>query len=198
MPITSKDLDFLKNKHGLHSSWAVWAEETNRPKSNMGDLSFFENESILKILNPNIIIVAFNFSVDGKVLNPWENFHGENGEVYKLRYAIKNTPLWGAYMTDIIKDHVDPNADSVKNYLKENPEVILKNVKIFEDEIEDLNVNKPTLYALGKDVFKILNDHLSDKYEIIKLTHYGIPNTKELLVRFSIKIKRKQPHKLRN
>ena len=179
MPITSSELEFLKNKHGLHASWAVWADETNRPKSNMGDLSIFENDSVIKTLNPNNIIVAFNFSVDGKVLHSWENFHGENGEVYKLRYAVKNTPLWGAYMTDIIKDHVDPNSISVKKFLEKNPEVISKNVKRFKEEIKDLNVTKPILYALGKDVFKILNDYLSDKYKIIRLTHYGIPNNKE-------------------
>ena len=91
-------------------------------------------------------------------MRPWENFHGKNGEVYKLRYALKNTPLWGAYMTDIIVGYVDPKADTTMEYLKYNPNIVLENVKRFEKEIKDLNSDNPILYALGNDVFEILNN----------------------------------------
>jgi len=171
--------NILKSKYGLHASWAIWADETDRPKSNMGDLSIFDDNLILEDLNPNNILVAYNFSVDGKVLRGWENFHGENGEVYKLRYALKGTYLWGAYITDIIKDCVEPNSKLVSEYLEKNPEVIDKNIERFEAEINDLQVTSPTLYALGNDVFEILNKNLSDKYKIIKLTHYAWQRSKE-------------------
>lgn len=162
----------LKTKYGGHSSWAVWAEETSGPKSNMGDLKIFENEKILEVLNPEIILVALNFSVDIE-MKPWENFHGENGEVYKLRYALKNTPLWGAYMTDIIEGHVDPEAKSMMDHLTKYPEIVVQNIKRFEKEIKDLNSDNPILYALGNDVFEILNNNLSYKYKIKKITHYA-------------------------
>jgi hypothetical protein len=168
----------LKQKYGGHSSWAVWAEETDKPKSNMEDLSIFENIEILEVLKPEIILVALNFSVDIEI-KLWENFHGKNGEVYKLRYALKNTPLWGAYMTDIIVDHVDPSANSMMKHLINNPDVVIENIKRFENEIKDLNADNLVLYALGNDVFEILNNNLSDKYKIKQITHYASRINKE-------------------
>lgn len=168
----------LKKKYGGHSSWAVWAEQTDKPKSNMEDLSIFENKEILETLNPEIVLVALNFAIDIK-MKPWENFHGKNGEVYKLRYALKNTHLWGAYMTDIIEGHVDPRAQSMMRHLAKHPEIVIKNIKRFENEINDLNVDKPILYALGHDVFEILNNNLSHKYKIKKISHYGWKVSKE-------------------
>ena len=177
--ISKEKLIEIRKKYGLHASWAIWAVETDRPKSNMGDLSIFEDNSVLKQLNPNNILVAYNFSVDGKVLHPWENFHGENGEAYKLRYALRDTALWGAYMTDIIKDFVDPDAESVTEYLKENPQVLIQNIERFEKEVADLGVNSPRLYALGNDVFEILKTHLSSRFRIHKITHYAWQRSKE-------------------
>ena len=40
--INKQKFDFIKEKHGLHASWAVWVNEGDTPKSNMGDLSIFE------------------------------------------------------------------------------------------------------------------------------------------------------------
>ena len=168
----------LKKKYGGHSSWAVWAEQTDKPKSNMEDLSIFENKEILETLNPEIVLVALNFAIDIK-MKPWENFHGKNGEVYKLRYALKNSPLWGSYMTDIIVGYVDPNANTTMEYLRHNPNFVLENVKRFEKEIKDLNSDNPILYALGNDVFEILNNNLSNKYKIKKISHYAYRVNKE-------------------
>ena len=123
----------------------------------MDDLTIFEREDILDIINPEYILVAYNFSVDGRVNRPFENFHGKNGEVYKLRYALTGTPLWGAYMTDVIKDFIEPKAQNVKQFLDQNKHVKDANIESFCKEIEELNVNDPTLFALGNDVFDILN-----------------------------------------
>ncbi len=38
--------ELIKRKYGLHASWAIWGDEGNTPKSNMDDLSFFEEEKI--------------------------------------------------------------------------------------------------------------------------------------------------------
>jgi len=76
--LSIETFNYLKRKHGNHSSWAVWEEETNGPKSNMDDLSIFENEKILEFLNPKIILVPLNFSIDVE-MKPLQNFHGKNG-----------------------------------------------------------------------------------------------------------------------
>ena len=64
----------IKTKYCLHASWAVWEAQSDKPKSNMDDLTIFERKDILDTLNPNNILVAYNFSVDGKVNRPFENF----------------------------------------------------------------------------------------------------------------------------
>lgn len=162
----------IKTKYGEHASWAVWADQTDRPKSNMGDLSIFDEKTILDVLNPNIVLVALNFSVNVKKMRPFENFHGENGEVYKLRFALKDTPLWGSYMTDIIKDFVEADSGKVEEYLEKNPKIVKDNLDSFQEELKELKV-KPILVALGVTVKDILNNHLKDKFEIHDITHYG-------------------------
>ena len=92
----------IRKKYGYHASFAVWQDVANKSKSNMEDLSIFEKKEVIELLNPDIVLVGLNFSIDIQ-LEPLENFHGQNGEVYKLRYALKDTILWGAYMTDLIK-----------------------------------------------------------------------------------------------
>ena len=34
--------EFIKKKYGHCSSWAIWADEGEKPKSNFGDLSIFD------------------------------------------------------------------------------------------------------------------------------------------------------------
>ena len=98
----------MKDKYEFYSSWAVWANEGTTPKSNIGDLSVLDpdvNDSLLTSLNPNIILVALNIS-RGDIQYPLANFHDKRSEAtdYKLRFALRGTKLWGAYLTDIIKD----------------------------------------------------------------------------------------------
>jgi hypothetical protein len=138
----------------------------------MGDLSIFDEKTILDVLNPNIVLVALNFSVNVKKMRPFENFHGENGEVYKLRFALKGTPLWGSYMTDIIKDFVEADSGKVEEYLEKNPKIVKDNLDSFQEELKELKV-KPILVALGVTVKDILNNHLKDKFKIHDITHYG-------------------------
>ena len=43
--ITNEIFQLMKKKYQFYSSWAIWAEEGETPKSNIGDLS---------VLNPDI------------------------------------------------------------------------------------------------------------------------------------------------
>ena len=88
-----KRYNFIKDKYSLHASWAIWAKQGEKPKSNMGDLSIFDNDNILSELKPNIVLVGLNLSVDGVVLKPFRNFHGSGGGAYKIRYALNGTPF---------------------------------------------------------------------------------------------------------
>ena len=174
-----KRFNFVKEKYGLHASWAVWAKEGDTPKSNMGDLSIFENNKTLLELNPNIVLVGLNFSVSGVVQKPFQNFHGIGGGAYKIRYALVDTPFWGAYMTDIIKDFPEKESHNVVSYLRKNKSLVEKNIVSFEEELRDIGALNPTIIGFGNDSFNILKKNLGSKYNIIKAMHYSHYVSKE-------------------
>ena len=171
--IDKNRFNFIKEKYGLHASWAVWVNEGDTPKSNMGDLSIFEKDEILLKLNPNIILVGLNLSVSGVVLNPFQNFHGSGGGAYKIRYGLKDTDLWGAYMTDIIKDFPELEAGNVVSHLRNNPSVVDKNIVSFKEELKDIGASNPIIIGFGNQSSDILERNLEPGSRIIKLMHYS-------------------------
>ena len=191
--ITREKFDFILEKYGHWASWAVWAEqESNKPKSNLGDLTILDpqkNKSLLEQINPNVVIVALNFS-DGAVKFPLGNFHDNNpvGTAFKLRYALKNTPLWGGYLTDIIKDYDQKESGKVVSYLSSNKSIVRKNVEIFREELKDLGSERPIIMALGNAVYEILKSNLGEEYEILKVPHYASYINKEKYREFFMKM----------
>ena len=173
--ITREKFDFVKKKYGPVASWAIWAHEGKKAKSNMGDLTVLDpeiNKNLLSELNPNVVLVALNFSenVDHK---PFENFHaGGKFQDYKTRYAIRDSPYWGGYMTDIIKNHPEKKSKELVKYLKTHPDEVQSNVESFRQELRDIGVEKPKLVAFGNDVYDILKRNLP-KFEIVKIPHYA-------------------------
>jgi hypothetical protein len=94
--------ELIKEKYGHYASWAVWTDGKSKPKENVGELGVFEidnNTALLKQLDPNVVLIGLNIS--RRVQFPLGNFHdGRPGSMdYKIRYALKGTTLWGAYMT---------------------------------------------------------------------------------------------------
>ena len=164
----------IKKKYGNKSaSWAVWAEEGRTPKSNISDLSIFNDSHILKILNPNYVFVGLNPSVQDTDKDTWHNFHSKDTKRqndYKLRYALKNTKFWGAYLTDLVSDVEETNSNKVF--------VSDKNVKKFKEEIALLGV-KPVLIAMGDKVYKALVSCLKDNFTIVKIKHFSCYVSKE-------------------
>ena len=173
-----KKFNFIKDKYGLHASWAIWQKEGDTPKSNMGDLSIFDNDKILSQLNPEIVLIGLNFSV-GFIHIPFQNFHGKGGGAYKIRYAVKDTPFWGAYMTDIIKDFPEIESGNVMKFLRKNKSLVDENIASFEKELIDIGSVNPTLIAFGAHTYQILKKSLNNKYRILKAIHYSHYISKE-------------------
>ena len=170
----------IKNKYGKFASWAVWANEGLTPKSNVGDMSVLDpnvNKCLLTTLNTNVILIGLNFSheVTGNKILDWHNFHnpGQSSQDYKIRFALKDTPFWGSYMTDIIKEFPEKESNNVMKYLRVNTMLEEENIIAFRQEISSLGSDSPTLVAFGNNVFTILNKHLKSEFEIIKLIHYA-------------------------
>ena len=177
--ITTEKFKFIKEKYGLHASWAVWAHAGDRPKSNMGDLSIFGKPNIELELNSEIVLVALNFSVSGVVIRPFQNFHGTGGGAYKIRYALQDTPFWGAYMTDIIKDFPEKESGKMMSYLRKNRSFEEENANRFRKELQDLGSTISTLVAFGNDVFSILNRNFMGEFNVLKVPHYSAYTNKE-------------------
>jgi hypothetical protein len=63
--ISKEHLSEIASKYGEFASWAVWAEQGEKPKSNIGDMSVFnleQNPNLLNELNPDVVMVGLNFS----------------------------------------------------------------------------------------------------------------------------------------
>ena len=181
--ITREKFDFIKDKYGHFASWAIWTHEIETPKSNMGDLTVLNpdiNKNLLSELNPNVIMVALNFSKNVKH-KPWGNFHSNRPMAtdYKTRYALRGSILWGAYMTDIIKDYPEKESGNVVKFLKSNKAFEEKNAEIFRQELKDIGSKDPLLVAFGNAVFNIMKRNFSDKFKIIKIPHYAHYISKE-------------------
>jgi hypothetical protein len=173
--IDIQQFENIKRKHGSYASWAVWAEASERPKSNMGDVSHFKNKSVLSLLKNNVVMVGLNIS--RPVSEPFVNFHDPNPRAndFKIRYAFKDSTYYGAYMTDIIKFLEQVDSKNVMKYLKERPEIIDENLRIFREELHDLKATPPLILAFGKDTHKLVSENLNkNEYrKLIKLTHYS-------------------------
>jgi hypothetical protein len=175
--ISEETFNLSRDVYGRHASWAVWGSFGAKPKDNMADLSMFDGRNIektLKILHTTYVVVALNIST--KVIKKTlSNFHGSNGEVYKARFAFYGTPLWGSYMTDVLKDYKQSKANNVATYLKsrEGKKFELECGKRFDLELECLGAGSATLIALGSDVYSILKRLYPKGKNIIKIPHYG-------------------------
>jgi len=170
--------NFIKEKYGHCASWAIWKEVGATPKSNMGDLNVLDpqqNPNLLSQLKPDVVFVGLNTSRNINDSPPFSNFHPtySRAQDYKTRFALKDTELWGGYMTDIIKDHVGMNAQEVMNYLNANPNVEEKNIETFRKELKDLGMENPTIIAFGIDAHSVLTRYLNNEFNIFQVTHYS-------------------------
>ena len=183
-----KTYNLMKKKYGDVGSWAVWCPQTDKkaPKSNMGNMDWTKGEDgLCSVLNPEFVFVGLNLSDShGKYSDantPWVNFHSGNphGNSFKLRFALKDTSFWGAYMTDLIKGVKETDSKKVVSKLKKDSALLERNMKEFEREISHLG-GKPVLVALGKAVGKFLKPlELEGKYVVKELPHYSSRINKE-------------------
>jgi len=177
-----KKFNYIKENYGNVGSWAIWADEDDKPKSNIGDLTILDsdiNKNLLSQLNPNVVLVGLNISRNIKV--PLANFHDKRSgsNDFKIRFAFRGTPYWGGYMTDIIKDFEQRISGEVISYLKNNKQFEEENVEMFLQELADIGANNPTLIAFGNDSYNILKRNFNYKFKILKVPHYAKYISKE-------------------
>lgn len=181
MSISEEKFQEIKTKYGHMSSWAIWKnkDENGKEKSNVGNITIFETVS--ESLNPNIVFIGLNISK--KIIQPFANFHSisSTSHDYKIRYAVKDTQFYGAYMTDIIKDFEEKVSGSVMKYIKQHPDFLQENIASFEDELKFIGATHPILIAFGNDCYKLLKKYLKNTDKLFKVSHYSSCVSKEQL-----------------
>lgn len=183
--LSEENYNTMKDKYGSVGSWAIWRPAGDTPKSNTHDMSWVEDDDLLQVINTGFVFVGLNWSSthgdqsQGGTL-PWVNYHSSYSyqNDYKLRYAVTGTRYWGFYITDIIKLYAEVDSGKVKNYLRNHPEIVFRNVIKFEEEISLLG-SSPVLVALGGDTYNILKKHLGHKFTIARIKHYSFTISKE-------------------
>ncbi len=177
-----KSFETLKERYGDVASWCIWAPELDRPKSNVGNLTVFDDPELYKKVNPNFAFIGLNVSGARKpdaIIVPWESFHSPYGRHhdYKLRYALKDTPYWGSYITDLIKNFPELHSENVVSFMKRNPDVLKQNIDEFREEMAILG--KPVLVALGGTVYDLLKKTVGNEFQIVGIKHYSYTISKE-------------------
>lgn len=181
--IDRKRFDQIQKDYGHYASWGVWAEVGERPKENVGDLSILDpskNPDLLKVLNPNIVLVGLNIS--GRIKIPLGNFHSSSSRShdYKIRYALKNSPFWGCYITDVIKDFEQKCSGKMMRHLRSNKDFEAENIRTFLKELQDIGASNPTVVAFGNDAYAIIKRNIPNMH-VHKVTHYSAAISKENL-----------------
>ncbi len=176
--------DVIKRKHGSYASWAIWAPQSAGPKSNVGDLSIFDearNPNLLKTLQPSVIMVGLNISRPFR--EAFQNFHDSKAmaQDYKIRHAFEATDYYGAYMTDVIKDEPCVDSRELLQRLRRQPTLVAENISRFRQELRDLSLTPPTILAFGRDAHALLSRNLeaSEYRLLVSLTHYSHRISKE-------------------
>ena len=182
--IENDSYEKLLKKYWDVASWTIWTQPDVLPKSNMGDLSAFDDPNLLDYLNNKYVFVALNGSGRHEgYFDPnraWHNFHSDNprGNDYKLRYALNGTPFWGSYLTDIIKYFEEVDSNKVIKYVRANPAIMQKNIRAFNEELSLLG-GKPIIIALGDASYNLIKEYYKGDNEVTKIKHYSYTIGKE-------------------
>jgi hypothetical protein len=168
----------IKEKHGPHASWAVWAAPDGKPKSNVGDLTVLDpaqNPALLGMLRSDVVMLGLNLSIGQPPR--LGNFHSASsrGQDYKIRFAFTGTAFYGAYMTDIIKGVVMLKAGDLTRYLATHPDVLAESVKCLLEEFDDLKSEPPKVIAFGGKAHELAVKQVpANRYsQLVRVRHYA-------------------------
>ena len=178
--VSKKAFNQLKKEFGYLSSWTIWTMPVEgKPKSNIGDLTVFDNPDILNELNNEYIFVGLNAAEHDTPDDAiWGGFHSRDSkrqQDYKLRYALQGTKSWGSYITDAIKGLKETEGNKVLKEFKKNSTLREKSIKELNREIELLG-GTPILVAIGvkaNTVLSMIGDDLKNVKGIVKIPHYS-------------------------
>ena len=89
-------------------------------------------------------------------------------------YAFNDSPYRGAYLTDIIKEEIEPSSGKLMTRMRNGYDV-QKHIDSFGAEMDRVGVDKNALFILfGNDVYELFAKHLASTYSNhVKCRHYS-------------------------
>ena len=171
----------LKEKYGHLTSWAIWEMPNlsiERMSARVDDMSSFEDENaFLSLIHNKYVFFALNGSIvhlNGQSFNNWKNFHSSYKfqKDYKLRAALYQTPYWGSYISDVIKNHPTVGRNELLRDLKKDPSLLEENKKFIIEELHLIGGN-PMFIAIGGDSYQLLKSMFPES-TIKQIPHYAI------------------------
>ncbi|TPE52592.1 hypothetical protein [Amaricoccus solimangrovi] len=177
MNITDEALRSIEDRFGWCSSWAIWADPDGTAKSGIEDISVFDfqkHPDHREIIHSRYFLVGLN--VSGEInRGSFSNFHSDSkrSQDYKMRHAFRGTPLWGAYMTDILKNFPEMSSAKVREHVRNNPQTLKEQFENFQEEIDILCEEKPNIIAMGGLTYDLLRSGFANEYRLLRITHYS-------------------------
>lgn len=170
-------------------SWAVWKKESagQGPQAASNDMSVLASYEILEDkIHTDVILLALNKGMNPTSLStaPWANFHSGSRD-YNLARALEDTPLSGAYITDLYKGLPTKSAAELNKFMDglSSPDRARINEamrRIFEREMEIIgaSMNVPII-CLGDDTLKYFNEIFRGTREPVFANHYSRAMSRE-------------------
>lgn len=137
---------------------------------------FADEEQLLPALNGRYIFVGLNPAVHDNTAHSgtaWKNFHScdiRRSQDYKLRYALRGTQYWGAFITDVYTGIADTDSGSAMKRV--NAAATNESVSNLL-RIRDMLGGSAAIVAMGKRTFAVLKKHLPPDMELKMITHYS-------------------------
>ncbi|MFB9769080.1 uracil-DNA glycosylase family protein [Lactiplantibacillus modestisalitolerans] len=141
--ISSATYQALKGKYGKFSSWALWnvtdpTQVIHKRDCGLGKLAERLEDADYRQahLSDRGILLGLNWASRGNADGAnWENFHDTSAKSrdYNTVRMIMNTPFEGCYITDIIKDFPESDAQKVLKEIK-----LAKNATRWEQSLASL------------------------------------------------------------
>lgn len=159
------------------ASWAVWPSSESYDRTS--DISF-PDENLDEVLHARSIIVGLNPGESSAEPKPWHNFHtSPRHNDHFLAEAFRDTPHWGAYMTDLLAE-----VNSKSSTLDLSNETILRDVGILVEQLQVLSAVDPLFIVIGNETAKAFKKHeptLADALGLtsarwVKIPHYSRAN----------------------
>jgi hypothetical protein len=165
MLMDRKKFEAIREKYGRVSSWAIWNPD------DYADTSVIDQH--VDDLTTDFVLVGLNVSRSVSHAD-WVNFHTRHRGTSDPMWMkdFNDSPYRGAYMTDILKDWVDPDSSSIERSIKEHPERLKAHIKSFLQELGEVGAEGAEILVFGNTAWGIFVNSLElRRLNIRKLRH---------------------------